>query len=348
MLDTLITYIQKNPELVITLAIMAITTILMFTVHKIKESIKKHFKKKQSSIKKIIRLEQPVLIIISIVGIHAVISTYLKNYPEIHSNLNNLLVSLSIIIVTYMLAVTASVLLENWSRKLKKTRHSETHEGIVPLIKSVVYMILGILALIFILQTWRVSVGALLTSLGIAGVIIGFAFRDTLTNVFGGIALVLDDTFKKGDLIELPEGELGFVIETSLRSTKLKNFDNEEIYIPNSALANMKIINYAQPSKSIRIKIHMPVAIGENVQKIEKILLNMLDKREDVLKYPKPKVYFLKVQDYYLDLAIAFFIHDFHDLILKKSDITKEIYSTLQKHNIEIPIPARKIQINNK
>ena len=336
------------PNFFIVLFIIVAVTLLIISIHHIAKNLFKTFKNKKKIIKKIVKLEQPILIIVFIMGAQAIFSTYLRDYPRIHSNLNNFLISLSIILVTYMFAVIASLLLDNWSKRLKKTKHDETHEGIVPLMKSVVYLFLGLLALIFILQTWEVSVGALLTSLGIAGVIIGFAFKDTLTNVFGGIALVLDDTFKKGDLIELSDGEIGFVIETSLRSTKIKNFDNEEIFIPNSALSNMRVKNYAKPTKSIRLKVVMPVAIGCDIDKAERVVLSMLDKREDILKYPRPKFYFNKVKEFYVEIAFAFFIHDFHDIFIKKSEISKEIYKVLLKNKIEIPYPARKVYVADK
>ena len=348
MKEELYLLIATNPATFITIFIIISVILLIIAIKHIAKNIFITFKNKKKTISKIIKLEHPILIIILVMGAQAIFSTYLRDYPRIHTTLNSLLVSLSIMVVTYILAVIGSILIDNWSKKLKKRKHDETHEGIVPLMKSVIYILLGLIGLIFVLQTWDVSVGALLTSLGIAGVILGFAFKDTLTNVFGGISLVLDDTFKKGDLIELPDGEIGLVIETSLRSTKIKNFDNEEIFIPNSALSNMKIKNYALPSKSIRLKITMPVKIGTDIDKVEKIIMKMLDKRNDVLKYPRPKLYFNKVHEYYVELAFAFFIHDFHEIFIKKSELSREIYSTLLKNKIEIPIPKREIYSMNK
>ncbi len=342
MLENFLDLIRRNPNLSLVILIIVGTILLLFLVHRLVQNLLMN-KKRPRSIKKIVKLEQPLLIIIIIMGAQAVISTYLRNYPRIHHDLNNLLVTLSIIIITYILSTLGSIFLDNWSKRLKKERNDETHEGIVPLMKSVIQILLGFIALIFILQTWNVSVGALLTSLGIAGVIIGFAFRDTLTNIFGGISLIIDDTFRKGDLVELDDGEVGFVMETSLRSTRLQNFDGEEVYVPNSVLSNMKIKNYAQPTKSVRIKIIMPVAIGTDVAKVEKLIMNFLKKKKDILDFPPPKFYFLQVKDYYLELAIAFFIPDFHDLFYVKSDVTKEIYALLQKNKVEIPVPARKI-----
>lgn len=342
MRDAFLDFVQNNENLVFVLLVIISTIFLIYIIHKVIK-ITLLNKKKASQVKKIVRLEHPILVIIAIMGFQAIISAYLQTYPRIYNDLNNTLVSVSIIIVAYVLGILGGYFLENWSKNLKKLRNDETHEGIVPLLKSVIQILLGFLALIFILQTWRISVGALLTSLGIAGVIIGFAFRDTLTNVFGGISLILDDTFRKGDLIEINDGELGFVLETSLRSTKLKNFDSEEVYIPNSLLANIKIKNYAQPTSIVRVKIKMPVAIGTDISKVEKVVMKLLENRPDILDFPPPKFYFLRVHEYFVEIAVAFFIPDFNDLVFMRSKLSREIYDALLKNKIEIPYPARKI-----
>lgn len=345
--NSLLVFFDSNPNLILLILVILVTGLLMFSIHYARTHFFRFIKKKPSSLKRIIKLEQPLLIIIFILGVQTVVNSFLKDYARIHSSLNNFLISLSIVIVAYMLSVISAIILDNWSSRLKRTRHDETHEGIVPLLKSVVNILLGFIGLIFILQAWSVSVGALLTSLGIAGVILGFAFRDTLMNVFGGISLILDDTFRKGDLIELDNGDIGYVLETSLRSTKLKTFQLIEIYVPNSVLANARIKNYAQPNKYIRVDIDIPVAIGTDLKKVRKLVFDFLDTRHNILKYPRPKFFFIKVNEYALDLKIGFFINDYQDLYSMHTEVGIEIYDLFLKNNIEIPVPLRKI-VNSK
>ena len=85
----------------------------------------------------------------------------------------------------------------------------------------------------------------MLASLGIAGLALSLALRDTLANVFGGIALIMDKNFKVGDTVKLESGESGKVLDIGLRSTKIRTWDNEVIIMPNGLLANAKTINYA-------------------------------------------------------------------------------------------------------
>ena len=98
-----------------------------------------------------------------------------------------------------------------------------------------------ILALLFIMNRWGIEIGPLLASLGIAGIAIGFAVKDSLANIFGGIQLIVDKTFKVGDKVELSDGTVGVIQDISLRSTRIRTYDNELIIIPNGKMANEAI-----------------------------------------------------------------------------------------------------------
>ncbi len=240
----------------------------------------------------------------------------------------------------------SSLIIDSWSNHIHKIRRDDTHEEIIPLAKSITNIILSLIALVFILQTWDVAVGALLASLGVAGLILGFAFKDTLTNIFGGLLLILDNSFRKGDLIELPDGEIGYVEETNLRSTKMKNFDNEEVIIPNGVLVNLKIKNYAHPSRAIRIRIPVPIDYNSDIQAAEALVFDILSKKREVLRYPKPAILLDRIGEYALELRVLFYIKDYHELFQVKSDVTKEIFSTFKKKGIKVPYPSRTIHID--
>jgi len=228
-------------------------------------------------------------------------------------------------------------------RKTNEEKKSEFHDEMFPLMNSLIKILLVFVALIVILQLWGVKVGALLASLGVAGVILGFAFRDSLVNIFGGIALIGDDSFKKGDVIRLDSGEFGEVVEMGLRSTKIKTFDSEYLVIPNGLLATSKFVNLARPTKTLRLVIPINVAYGSDVGFVEEVILEAIKGRRDVLKFPKREVRFIKMSDFSLEFELIFFISNYKDMFEMKSEITKKVYDSLRKNNIEIPFPTRTI-----
>jgi len=326
-------------------AVTAIIIVLILVTIVILEIFRKRiytFFKKKTSISKLnlVKLEFPAIMLLVVLGGQIIIDKLLKDYSA-GAAIGKTTTTILIIVITYILMIVGGFIIDAWSSHLHRVRRDDSHEEIIPLTKSITNIILSLIAVIFILQTWEVAVGALLASLGVAGLILGFAFKDTLTNIFGGLLLIIDDSFRKGDLIELPDGEIGYVEETNLRSTKLKNFDNEEVLIPNGSLVNMKIKNYAHPSKSIRIRITVSIAYGSDVDKAESVIMNVINKKKETLRYPKPILFFEKMGDYALELKVMFYIKDYHELFQVKSDSTKEIYSALRKSNITIPFPSR-------
>lgn len=322
--------------IILTLILITIVIIEIF-----RKRIYSFFKKKTNVSKlKLMKLEFPVIMLLVVLGAQIIIDKLLSQF-SLDATIGRTTTTILIILLTYTLMIIASFIIEAWSSHLHRVRRDDTHEEIVPLTKSITNIILSLIALVFILQTWNVAVGALLASLGVAGIVLGFAFKDTLTNIFGGLLLMIDDSFRKGDLVELPDGEIGYIEETNLRSTKLKNFDNEEVLIPNGTLVNMKIKNYAHPSKSIRIRIHVSIAYGSNIDKAESVIMDVITKKKESLRYPKPTILFEEMADYSLNLKVMFYIKDYHELFQVKSDTTKEIYNALRKNNIPIPFPTR-------
>ena len=225
----------------------------------------------------------------------------------------------------------------------KENIHNEYHAELIPLLKSLSRIVLYSIALIMSLQLWGVKIAGLVASLGVIGVVLGFAFQDSFKNIFGGLALTIDDSIRKGDVIKLDSGEIGEVMEINLRSTRIQTYDNDILIIPNSVLANSKFRNYAQPTPEIRIKIPIGVAYGSDVAKVKRVLLNTIKDREDILLLPSRDVRFVEMGDFALKFDFVFYISDYHNRLAMIDEITTASYNALQESNIEIPFPTRTV-----
>ena len=324
--------------------IVIIILLHLFRKHILKKISKRtHFNRNELS-----HLETPLILIASVLALEIVVTKIINVYLNVDIQILNITRTLLIIFLTYLLTIVASIILDKWSKRVKHSAREATHEEILPLAKSATNIILVLAATLMILETWGVQIGGLVASLGIAGLILSFAFKDTLANIFGGISMMMDNSFSKGDLIELLDGEVGYVMEINLRSTKIKNFDSQEVLVPNGLLANSKIKNYAKPSRVTRIKIAASIAYGSDVDKFKKIINELVAKQKYVLRYPKQDILFLKMSDYSLDFSILFFINNFNNLYSIKSEMTEKIYKELGKNNITIPFPTRTIYAETK
>ncbi|MCF7866727.1 mechanosensitive ion channel family protein [Candidatus Woesearchaeota archaeon] len=316
--------------------------ILILIIHLFKKQIINYAKiKTKLNTSNLSKLETPIILMGAVIAVQITATKIVTLYTTVGQEITLLINTLLIILITYILATTSKIILHKWNQDLAKIRKDNAHEEIIPLAKSIINIILSIVAIFIILNIWGVEVAGLLASVGIIGIILSFAFKDTLANIFGGIALIMDNSFKKGDLIELNDGEIGYIEEINLRSTRIKNFDAQEVLIPNGIMANMKIKNYAHPSETLRIKIDVAIAYGSDVVKFKKVINKLLDKEKILLKFPKHKIFFEKLADYSLNFKITFFIKNYHDFYSIKSDMTEKIYAELRKNNIKIPFPTR-------
>jgi len=332
-------------SLLISLTVFAMILLIYYAK---KYIYRKANKRKGVSTKLLMRFETPVIMLAIILSAEIVITKILNEqgtYISIAEHINS---SLIIIAITYTLMLLTDILLQNWSNNMDKERRSRTHQEVLPLMKSVKNIVMSILASLLILQAWGIQITGIAASIGVVGVILSFIYKDTLANVFSGLSMIFDDSFQKGDLVELADGEIGYIEEINLRSTKIRNFDNEEVIVPNSIIAGMKIKNYAHPTKSIRIKVNFSVVYGSDSDNVHKVILKLLRNEPNVLKYPAPKVYFVKMAEYSLDFTALFYIKNYTNMYKIKSDMIGKIYKELNKNNIKIPFPTRTLYYGNE
>ena len=256
--------------------------------------------------------------------------------------------SLLIIAAAYVVVSIIDVLLEHWGKSVAKRTKSSVDDDLVSLGKRVVKIVLYIMAILYVLQAWGFEVGPMLASLGIAGIAVAFALQNTLANIFGGVSLIMDKTFKVGDIIQLEDGSLGTVMKVSIRSTKIKTFDNELMTIPNGKLADSKIVNWIQPTAEIRVNINFGVEYGSDIDKVKKVVMDVINKEKEAMKEPAPQILFLAMADSSLNFIARFFVDDISKKLEAKDRVSAGIYNALNKAKIGIPFPQMDVHLKKK
>jgi len=121
--------------------------------------------------------------------------------------------------------------------------------GFAPLIKKATRIFLIIIAGVMVVDNLGFDIGGILATLGVGGLAMAIAAKDTVANLYGSIALILDRPFKVGDWIQVGNDVDGDVEEIGLRSTKVRTWPKTVISIPNAVLANEKINNWSRMPK---------------------------------------------------------------------------------------------------
>ena len=216
------------------------------------------------------------------------------------------------------------------------------------LLKNVLRVVVIVAALLWLLAIWEVDLTPLFASAGIAGIAVALAAKDTLANFFGGISIFADNTFKVGDYINLDSGERGEVVEIGIRSTRIKTRDDILITIPNSILANSKIINESAPIPRFRIRVPVGVAYGSNLEAVEALLLEVAAANVNVVQDPAPRVRMRQFGNSSVDFELLCWVEDPRLRGLEIHNLLKAVYSAFAEKNISIPFPQRDIHLIEK
>ncbi len=256
---------------------------------------------------------------------------------------NNLVDTFLIVLVVLALVRIINNFSKYWIKDWAKKTESTADDRLIPLVEKILKVMVLILAVIFVFDAWDIDISPLLATAGIAGIAIGFAVRDSLANIMGGLQLVLDKTFKVGDKVQIESGEMGVILDIGLRSTKLKTYDNEVIYIPNGQLANARVKNFTVPDLSVRVNVEFGVVYGSDSEKVRQVVLEAVQNIEGVLEEPAPVVQFLKMSDFSLDYVVRVWIREYTEAYDMKLSVTDAVYNALNQAGIGIPFPTRTI-----
>jgi len=200
-----------------------------------------------------------------------------------------------------------------------------------------------LIVLIVILNIWGVNIGPFLAGLGIAGLAVALALQPTLSNVFSGISIIMDGTFKVGDVIQLENGKMGEVYRIGLRATRIKSFDNEMIIIPNSHIANAVVQNFFQPDISIRVNVEFGVEYGVDPEYIKKLAIEEIEKIDFINKEEEVRVLFTQMADSALNFKAMFWVDDIAKKWPAHQEAMSRIYRRLYEEKIGIPFPQQTV-----
>ncbi|MDX1388119.1 MAG: mechanosensitive ion channel family protein [Acidobacteriota bacterium] len=216
----------------------------------------------------------------------------------------------------------------------------------VPLFDNVAKVLIIGAGVYFVFLSWNIDVTAWLASAGIIGIALGFAAKDTLANLFSGVFILADAPYKIGDYIVLDSGERGQVTAVGIRSTRILTRDDVEITIPNAVMGNAKITNETGgPHEKERIRTAVGVAYGSDIDKVEKVLLDVAQSNEEICSDPVPRVRFRGFGDSSLDFELLTWIVEPVHRGRLLHELNRAVYKKFAEAGIEIPFPQRDVYI---
>lgn len=186
-----------------------------------------------------------------------------------------------------LILIVGLILLKIISKVSKKALHKSNvdyalHRFIINGLRVIVWVFI----LVAVLSSIGIETSTFIAVLGAGGVAIALALKDSLSNVAGGIILIITKPFKRGDYIDIIEVS-GKVEAIDLLYSTLKTFDNKVISIPNGKLTNSVLINYSKEDLR-RVDCMFSISYNNSIEKAKEILLSIADSHEDILLDPEP------------------------------------------------------------
>lgn len=204
------------------------------------------------------------------------------------------------------------------------------------LLKRLVFYVIITLFLLMALRQSGFQIGVLLGAAGILTVAIGFASQTSASNVISGLFLLAEKPFELGQLIEV-DGNRGVVVSIDLLSVKLRTLDNLYVRIPNETLIKTRVVNLSRfPIR--RISLPVGVAYGEDLKRVERILVGLVNDDNRCMEEPVPFVFMEQFGASSVDLILHFWVRqeDFRQI---RSDMLFAVKAAFDREGVEIPFP---------
>lgn len=216
---------------------------------------------------------------------------------------------------------------------LRRTSVDETNRTFV---LALLQFGLFTVALVQALSVAGINVAALAASVGIAGITLGFAARDSLSNIISGVMVFWDRPFVIGDLVEIGD-HYGRVQRITLRSTRIVTVDGRMLAVPNSSIVNTIVASYTN-FPNLRLDVAVTVGTHEDIDQIRELLLALVRDEETWLQEPAPVVVVKALHDYNIELELRAWIRDERMHIDLRAALREQILETLRANGIDMPV----------
>ncbi|GGR32673.1 mechanosensitive ion channel family protein [Streptomyces netropsis] len=213
-------------------------------------------------------------------------------------------------------------------------------------ITRIVVLAMGFL---IVLETLGVSIAPLLTALGVGGLAIALALRDTLANLFAGVHILVSKTVQPGDYIRLSSGEEGYVRDINWRNTVVEELSNNLVIIPNAQLAGTNMTNFSRPEQQLTVTVQVGVGYDSDLEHVERITNEVVESVMKDITGAVPDheaaVRFHTFGDSRIGFTVVLGVGEYSDKYRIKHEFIKRLHQRYRTEGIRIPAPARTVSL---
>ncbi|PKR80815.1 mechanosensitive ion channel protein MscS [Brumimicrobium salinarum] len=251
-------------------------------------------------------------------------------------------INLLIAVVIFIIGMRLAKFFSKMVAKILEKRDSD--KGLITFMKGLVSGLIKVLTIVTVFSQLGIEMTSFIAILGAAGLAIGMAFSGTLSNLAGGVMILIFKPFKVGDYVQC-QGESGTVKEIQIFHTVMTTPDNKTIIVPNGPLYNGNITNYSmQPTR--RVDFTFGFSYGEDFKLARDTVLQIVSAHDKVFKDPAPFVKLGNLGDSSVDLTVRVWCNkeDYWDIFF---DINEAVYQKFEEiEGISMPFPQMDVHVD--
>ncbi len=264
-------------------------------------------------------------------------------------------VSIMSIILALLVFIAGIKVGQIYKKKIRTVNLSKNFtESTRVVISNVGFYIIIATTFFISLKVVGINLSSLTVILGALSVGVGFGLQNIVSNFIAGIILMLENSIRIGDYIEISDNLRGIVKDIHIRSTTILTNDHIEVVVPNQTLFQNSVVNWTLSERVRRFRVPFSVAYGTKIEKVEKAVLEALEKSD--LNYirdnpaKKPMVVFVAMNESSVDFNLDVWVSGIDLLYPRRttSKFLKLIYNALYENNIEIPFPQMDLHFKNE
>lgn len=305
--------------------------------------IKTATKKSKSKLDDILvdMFEEPVILAVFILGFWYGLGT-LSLKPGIETFFSHVVYILIVFDIAWLIVRMFDALVEEYLVPKVEDSEGNLDDQLLPLVRKSLKVTVWSVALVVGLNNAGYDIGALIAGLGIGGLALAMAAKDTVANLFGGLTVFVDKPFEVKDRV-IVDGFDGTIEEIGIRSTRLRTLAGRKVTIPNAYFSNNSIENISsEPNRKMLVTLGLTYdTTPENMQKALDLLKEITDAQTSLEE--NKIIGFSGFGDFSLNILLIYYIKSGEDIVGTNSAINMEILKRFNENKLEFAFPTQTI-----
>jgi small-conductance mechanosensitive channel len=337
-------WVNLGISLLITLVgIFIIARVIYFVLRKITEATQNQY---DDQILDSVGAQLRWLIIIWIVSFATRRLPFLD--PEWKQWLESIYFTLTVVLITWIVWKLIDLGFE-WYQERQAAQESDRPDVRTPFLRRTFHLILVVVSLAIVSSEFGVNLTALLILLGIGGLAVSLAAKDTISDMINGVIILLDQPFRIKDRIGIHELDTwGDVVDIGARTTRIRTRDNRLVIVPNSTIGRSQVVNYSFPDPRYRVQTEIGIAYGSDLERSRTIVLETVRNVEGVLPGRPVEALFIEFGDSAIKILVRWWIHSFTDTRAMFDRVHSALYEALTQAGVEMPYTTFDLKLQMK